>query len=316
MAPTAQHGLEKLRVVVADLERKRNSRVYVIIHSQDPQHICGPTLQSLLNKRQGFPEGDTLDILLHSPGGHADIAYQAIKFFRRRYKSVNAIVPLMAKSAATLMCLGMDNIYMGEFAELGPIDVQIDDPVEKGSTPVSPINDFKSMEFLREYAVDILDYFVLALIERSGMSVKEAIHESLPAVTGIIRPLYEKIDPLEVGGHRRELAIGEEYAKRILQLVRNPNCDSIVEQLVWKYPSHDFVLDCEECKRLGLPVELLDRATDISLVQAIQEFIRTGIPYHGFLTDKPTISAPKAAPKARSGRKVPTRANGRVSAES
>ena len=85
--------------------------------------------------RDKFPVGDVIHLLIHSPGGHADPAYKAMKFFRKRFKTVVAIVPLYAKSAATLMCLGADKIFMGEFAELGPLDVQINDPVEKGLEP-------------------------------------------------------------------------------------------------------------------------------------------------------------------------------------
>jgi ClpP class serine protease len=41
------------------------------------------------------------------------------------------------------MSLGADAIFMGEFAELGPVDVQIQDPVERGAEPLSPLDEFK-----------------------------------------------------------------------------------------------------------------------------------------------------------------------------
>jgi len=40
-------------------------------------------------------------------------------------KKLVVAVPRMAKSAATLMCLGADEIHMGPLGELGPIDTQL-----------------------------------------------------------------------------------------------------------------------------------------------------------------------------------------------
>jgi len=62
----------------------------------------------------------TLELLLHSPGGDADAAYTLMRYFRRRCKRLNVIVPLYAKSAATLMALGADAIYMGISQTLVP----------------------------------------------------------------------------------------------------------------------------------------------------------------------------------------------------
>src|SRR5690349_6546463 len=102
------------------LERKRRSRIYAIIHTADPQHLCTPEFGTTLRERDGFSKIDTLEILLHSPGGHSRVAYQLAKFFRGHCRRLNIIVPMSAKSAATLLCLNADAIYMGEFAELGP----------------------------------------------------------------------------------------------------------------------------------------------------------------------------------------------------
>jgi hypothetical protein len=120
-----------------------------------------------------------------------------MKFFRRRYDRVNAIVPLKAKSAATLMCLGADRIAMGEFAHLGPVDIQIVDPIERGAESFSPLDEFKSMEFMRDYAVEILDFFTGLFLERSGMSVKEAMHETIPCVTGLMQPSTPRLTLLK-----------------------------------------------------------------------------------------------------------------------
>jgi hypothetical protein len=221
--------LEQFGRAISKLEVKRKSRIFSIIHcGDDHDHICGHTFSAIFEQRSSVKNIDTLELLLHSPGGSADIAYQVMRFFRRRCKKVNVIVPLTAKSAATLMCLGADAI-LGEFPDLGPIDVQIEDLIEKGSRPISPLDEFKSTEFLRDYAVEILDLFTLLIIRRSGMGIKEALHEASGITTELMRPLYEQLDPLEIGAYKRALAVGEEYAARLLALTKNPRRKEIVE---------------------------------------------------------------------------------------
>lgn len=72
--------------------------------------------------------GKTSDILmiLLSDGGKIEPAYLISKTCKRLSKNKFVIsVPRKAKSAATLICLGADEIHMGLLSELGPIDPQI-----------------------------------------------------------------------------------------------------------------------------------------------------------------------------------------------
>ena len=70
-------------------------------------------------------EGDSLDILIHSPGGSPEAAESIIELLRSRFSSLRFIVPDQAKSAATMMCCASDLILMDEKSELGPIDPQL-----------------------------------------------------------------------------------------------------------------------------------------------------------------------------------------------
>jgi len=215
---------------------------------------------------------------------------------------------MTAKSAATLMCLGADAIYMGEFSDLGPIDVQIEDPIEKGSRPVSPLDEFKSTEFLRDYAVEILDLFTLLIIRRSGMGIKEALRESITVTTALMRPLYEQLNPLEIGAYKRALAIGEEYATRLLALTKNPRRKEIVEALVSKYPSHEFAIDREEARSLGLPVYPLDAGQESLLHNAMEGIVQNGESVYGF-AKVPQKKATAQPTKRKKPTSVPPSAN-------
>lgn len=273
--------LKRAYAQIGVLERKRKSRIFIFIESEE-DHLCVPQRNLIFNKKAEFRGIDKLEILLHSGGGHAEYAYQLAKLFRRHCKQLNIIVPIFAKSAATLMTLAADRIFLGERSELGPLDVQITDPFDKGLESFSPINEFKSMEFLRDYAIEMLEYYAIALVDRAGMSVKEAFHEAMPAVANTMSPMYAKIDPSKIGSYRRSLAVAEEYAKRLLSARGVANGDAIAEKLVWKYPSHDFIIDRREAKELGLPIAFLDTNQDDAFVEIVRSVLRTGESIYGF----------------------------------
>jgi hypothetical protein len=296
-------GFKLLRAAVTSLERKRKSKIFCLIHNAPPYHICQPDFWTLVGNRDRFRDIQTLEILVHSPGGHADVAYRLAKFFRSHCERLHMLVPIYAQSAATLLCLNADKIIMGEFAHLGPIDVQISDELEHGKDQFSPLDEFKSLEFLREYATEFLDYFSSVLADR-GMSVKQALHDSIPGVAEIMRPLYTHVDPSKLGSYRRALAEGEEYAKRLLGSVEREDGDDIAQQLVWKYPAHDFVIERDEARELGLPVEKMDSQQEKTLVKLLIELMSNEISYCGFVPTPTATAKPKASPKRKRG---PTR---------
>ncbi|MEF3244754.1 MAG: hypothetical protein K6343_02040, partial [Caldisericaceae bacterium] len=65
-----------------------------------------------LNKIQTPPEKTRIDMVILSNGGYPHPAYQMMNIIRSRCKKLKAVVPLFAKSAATLMTLAADEIIM------------------------------------------------------------------------------------------------------------------------------------------------------------------------------------------------------------
>ena len=78
-----------------------------------------------LSQQNGGRTKDVM-LLLLSRGGSIEPAYQISKLCRSfAFKRFVAVVPRHAKSAATLIALGADEIHMGPLGQLGPIDPQI-----------------------------------------------------------------------------------------------------------------------------------------------------------------------------------------------
>jgi len=75
--------------------------------------------------------------MVHSPGGIADAAESIVHQLRAKFTSVRFIIPMFAKSAATMLVMSGDEILMDRDAELGPIDPQM--RTQNGFSPAEAI---------------------------------------------------------------------------------------------------------------------------------------------------------------------------------
>lgn len=112
------HTSRKLIIAAAD-DRKQLSS----IESED---IVG--FADLIKGIEGHP----LDILINSPGGSAEAVEQIVNFLRTNFSDIRFIIPYVAMSAATLMCLAGNEILMDDRSSLGPIDPQVRIPTPSG----------------------------------------------------------------------------------------------------------------------------------------------------------------------------------------
>jgi hypothetical protein len=101
---------------------------YFVVVIFDPHTSIGTyeldRIYRSLKARNRTRENDVL-LLLMSSGGKIEPAYQISKICKKFSNSKFVVcVPRYAKSAATLIALGADQIHMGMLGELGPIDPQ------------------------------------------------------------------------------------------------------------------------------------------------------------------------------------------------
>ena len=130
-----------------------------------------------------------IDLVLVSFGGDAHITYKVLLELRARCRWLRVIVPDFAKSAATLIALGSDEIYMGPAAELGPFDEQWEHPNREDRT-LSALDIANAPKFLAQLA---------------------AQRVTRPSVAHFLQPLADKVDPLTVLQVRRQLECGVDY---------------------------------------------------------------------------------------------------------
>lgn len=197
-------------------------------------------------------EVDTLTLILHSPGGDGQVVEKFVSLCRTQCKRFRIVIPNEAKSAATLIALGADEIVMGSASELGPIDAQI---------PVV-IDGVRRYLSAQSY-IDARD----SLVEQYKKSA--AGKEDTGAITQALATLnYPFIAECE-----RMMDFGRDVAKSLLEKYmfkrdkdRDQKIGNIVETLssVKRFKVHGRYIDGNTAKReLKLKVKLLGHDDDM-----------------------------------------------------
>lgn len=113
-------------------------------------------------------KSDSIDVLLHSPGGQPDATERIVHILRNKFKEVHFIVPHSAYSAATMLALSGDSITLHPSATLGPIDPQINGTparsIKRGFDKVKEIIKTEGPEALPAY-IPLIEKYSLDLLE-------------------------------------------------------------------------------------------------------------------------------------------------------
>jgi hypothetical protein len=219
-----------------------------------------------LNKIPTPPEQTRIDMIILSGGGYPHPAYQMVNIIRSRCKKLKAIVPLYAKSAATLMTLGSDEIVMGAQSELGPLDMQMQHPLIE-NLHISALEGY--YPFLQLYSKVSTEFFPIALqladqiIQRTAIKREDAVDIAINTAINYITPIVSQINPTIVNMCYRALATGEVYAYNFLyryMFKDKPDNERMLlatqtsHALVWGFQNHGQVITRDDAKLLNLYV--------------------------------------------------------------
>src|SRR5882724_9305684 len=120
--------------LIARIERKRKSRVILLVHRQEMMSFLGFPVyryidvndsEEVLRAIRMTDKDVPIDIVLHTPGGLVLAALQIARALREHPAKVTAFVPHYAMSGGTLICLAANEIVMSSHAVLGPVDPQL-----------------------------------------------------------------------------------------------------------------------------------------------------------------------------------------------
>lgn len=205
--------------LIAKIERKRKSRVILLVHRQEMMSFLGfPVLryidvndsEEVLRAIHLTDPAVPLDIVLHTPGGLVLAALQVARAIHKHQGKVTAFVPHYAMSGGTLIALAASEIVMSEYAVLGPVDPQLR---QHSAASILKAVGKKPVEKIRD------DTLILA--DQAEKAISQ-LHESV-----------------------RELLVAKNPAEKAEELAK------LLSQGTW---THDYPITYDTAKSLGLPV--------------------------------------------------------------
>ena len=120
----AQCDIKGRRNALSRLEQ-RGVRV-AVYWSRIDRPLTRADVLPFANMLKSIGQVPKLDLIVVSPGGDGTVAETTLHLCRKYCTDqFRVAIPAFAKSAATLIALGADEIVMGESSELGPIDAQV-----------------------------------------------------------------------------------------------------------------------------------------------------------------------------------------------
>jgi ClpP class serine protease len=225
--PSISQGLlqAKRRGLIMAVEKKRGSRVIMLIHRQEVVNFLGFPIaryisiedsEQVLRAIHLTPDDMPIDIILHTPGGLVLASHQIARALTRHKAKVSVLVPHYAMSGGTLIALAADEIVMDENAVLGPVDPQI------GQYPAASllrIVQSKPLERIADETLILADIAEKA-VQQVAALVKVILTDRVPE---------QKVAPEAV--------------------------DNIAHQLVSGIWTHDHPITVEAATEMGLPVK-------------------------------------------------------------
>jgi hypothetical protein len=241
---------------IAKLESELGMDVWLLIQGDDDNDhaafasINVEMLDAFRAHKKQMPQKE-IALIIDSPGGDADAAYQLAMLLRRRCGGFTAIVPRWAKSAATLLSLAGKAIYLGDDGQLGALDAQVMDR-DKEEKYVSALDDVGAIEELEERAMEAAVASLFFMQQRTKKKLNVLMPYVFDFVAKLHQPLFDKIDSIRFSRMCRTLSVAEKYAIMLLQpRFSEQEAGRIARDLVKTFPSHRFAIDIEHARKIS-----------------------------------------------------------------
>ena len=241
--------------------------------------------------------------MLATRGGDASVAYRIGRALQRFYGTqertsgdqgpeFSVFIPTLCKSAGTILATAASRLIMSDFAELGPIEVQLRNPAEVGER-ISSLTPIQALESLQRHSKSLFrkHFDQLRFDQSLGLSTKMASEISTGLTVGLLTPMYAQVDPVRLAEVERSLKISGDYAERLTAGVSNLKSESI-QKLLGSYPSHGFVIDAKEARDIFTKVDDPDELLNGLLANDCRWLFDWAAndeqePYTSFLSDEP-----------------------------
>lgn len=234
--------------LIQKIQGKRNSKVISYVTGDRQSRIPVPGISTKLSSEpqlliydqlRKIGKTDKIDLFLYTRGGETDTVLPVVNAIRQFCDKFSVLVPFRAHSGGTLICLGADEVVMGTFGELSPVDPTTGNQF----SPVDEINP-KSRKGIS--VEDVISYINLAKdTEKVGVN-KENILE-------VFKTLSQAVHPLALGHVNRIHIHIRLLAKELLKLNRikklgDDQINKIVDTLTEQLYSHTHSIGKDEAR--------------------------------------------------------------------
>ena len=240
------------------LEEKRQSKAIVYITGDRKgweTKIHQEVLNYFINILDKLGKTDKISFYIYTRGGDTLAAWSIVNLLRQFCEELEIIVPSKAHSAGTLICLGANKIIMTKQATLGPIDPNVNTPLNP-HIPGAPEN------VTLPVSVEAIKGYIEFVKGEFGVKNSRDLAE-------IIKSLTNYIHPLVLGEVYRARSQIKMLAKKLLnqQINDEKKKQKIINFLCSESGSHDYTINRKEAKEdLSLNIE----KPDMSLYEVIK----------------------------------------------
>jgi len=226
--------------IIREYQELTSAKLIVIIDSISPTNMT--IMEELL---VDLTKEQDLHLILCSPGGDGETAIRMVRSMQQRCRELTVIVPDMAKSAATIICLGAHHILilMGPGGDLGPIDPQMilrdDDGLRTVASAKEIVAAVAEAEERTTTNPASFPLFASMLADVNMLMVEQA-------KAALARSEALMTEALTVQGGR----FSDDDDKKVEDLVSR-----LKEPLINAPASHSSVISIDHARRFGLPAE-------------------------------------------------------------
>lgn len=207
--------------LIGKIQEHSGRKTLLFMSHQSITHATVIKMNQVLRKAGSC---DGLDLVLVSLGGDISSAFKLLQLLKKHAGSVTAIVPLRAKSAASLIALGCDKLIMCKAGELGPIDPQVMDPETGKRIPAHSVK--AALDFIGN--VD-------------DPSVKMALADKIPV--------------LLVGAYMSAADAGKQYLEEIFIKYNKEDREKLLNIFTEKFLSHSYPIDSIILQEIGINLD-------------------------------------------------------------
>ncbi len=250
--------------LIKTIEGKLGAKVLVYFTADSPvvsATIADDAVLPLFDHLRALGTQKRIALYLYSLGGQMESPWKLVTTLREFCEELHVVIPYKAYSAATMIAIGADKIWMTRKAELGPIDpaLQVNPlPGKDGSSPRLP-----------DLGVEDIAAYLTFIRERAKLTDQAAVSSAVTALANHLTP------PL-LGRLERIYSHIQLVARNLLALHKPPLKDrqisNITQALTEKMYVHGHGIGRAAAKQIGLDVEPLDASTEEPVWSLYEEY--------------------------------------------